>query len=41
MENIFNSLNINNGDKILVSSDILRLLIKLGKEKLYNTYVTI
>lgn len=41
MKNIFNGLNINDGDKVLVSSDILRLLMKLDKggEKLNPDFI--
>jgi aminoglycoside 3-N-acetyltransferase len=32
LENIFSKININSGDKILVSSDIVTLLVKLKKQ---------
>ena len=33
LENIFDKINIISGDKILVHSNILKILIKLKKEK--------
>ena len=42
LENIFDKININSGDKILVHSNILKILIKLKKKnKKFNANLII